>query len=153
MQHELIRLCLFSLFSLPVVIYDIKTMKIPVLFSYAGLVFLCAYLFFTDESIFKILLSIIFPLVVFMIVKIICPGGIGNGDIHYSFFCGIFGGIVGINIGLFLAAFFAAIYMMTTKSKKIPFCPFMFFGLILSRILVLFDVFKLFSCYSISDVL
>ena len=153
MQHELIRFCLFSLFSLPVVISDIKTMKIPVLYSYVGSFFLCAYLFFTDKCILKILFSILFPLVVFIIVKIFCPGGLGNGDIHYSFFCGIFGGVAGTNIGLFLAAFLASIFMMTTRNTKIPFCPFMFLGLILGRILVLFEVFNFLPCYLILDML
>lgn len=148
MQYELIRFSLFCIFSLPIVISDIRTMKIPVLFSYAGMGFMLIYLILIDESMVKILSSVIFPFLLFITVKFICPGGLGNGDIHYGFFCGLFGGIAGINAGLFLAATFAAIFMLTKKIKKLPFCPFMFFGMIFGRVVVL--LYLSMTCHDLS---
>lgn len=120
----------FCLFSLPIVIKDVKVMKIPIVYSYAGLLLLLTIdVIVVKESVLMGIGGMASLFVIFILVKKLCKNKLGEGDVHYSLFCGYYSGMLNCQISMIIACLLAIYYIkIQNKSGKIPFAPFMFSG-------------------------
>lgn len=140
-------LIIFILFSLPMVISDLKTMTVSVVVNYAGaaaVILTRLFLFGVFiESVFAAVCSFLF----LFLLRCISKGGLGEGDLHYGFFCGAFLLPCKIFTGLFISSVFgisvfSLAYFARRRSAgkineklKLPFVPFMFAGALFSFVL------------------
>lgn len=125
--------------------YDIKYLKVPNKIIIMLLVLVLLDSFITDtvkESLIAEGLSLLFFIVVYIITK----GKIGIGYIKFSLVSAMYVGIItwyyslSISVGIGLMFFvIAVISSKSLLSKKIPFVPFLFAGLVITG---LFQIIK-----------
>lgn len=131
-MYSYVRMLAFCLFSLPIVIKDVKVMKIPIAYSYGGLLLLLIMDMIVEKEDFLMGIGGMASLfVIFILVKIICKNKLGEGDVHYSLFCGFYSGLLNCQVSMIMSCLLAISYIkIKTKNGKIPFAPFMFLGTI-----------------------
>ena len=149
----LIETGLFLIFSVPISFSDIKSFRIPLFYTFAGIVFFLAFRIFLVPGplvpkIEDIAASLVSSLAVLFLTRIFSSGGLGKGDIIFGAFASLycvwwknlagllFAALLGILAYLFLSA-----VDKIRKSKNIlhplfafPFVPFISAGAILARI-------------------
>lgn len=149
----LIETALFLIFAVPISFSDIKSFRIPLVYTFTGIVFFLAFrIFFVPGAIVpkieEIAASVASSVIVLFATRIFSGGGLGKGDIVFGAFASLycvwwknlaglfFAALLGILLFLFLSAF-----DKIRKNKKIlhplfafPFVPFISAGAILSRI-------------------
>lgn len=127
---------IFVGFSIPIAVYDLRTMKIPDILTYMGLVTLLCYRFAcTRKELVAYICTAIISLCLFTLVRNFSKKGLGWGDIKYSALCGLYAGPIVIFIGFVLSAIFCGVYFLILKIAKkyeknmaVPFAPFMALG-------------------------
>lgn len=134
-------LLIFILFSLPMVVSDFRTMHISVAVNYAGVAAALLANLLLSGSVIESFFTGIGSFVFLFIIKKAAGGGLGEGDLHYGFFCGafllshkvIFGFLFSSVFGIlsFCFAFLTGRGFVEEKFK-IPFVPFMFAGSLVS---------------------
>lgn len=136
-----LRLIIFCVFSIPVVIYDLKYCKIPVFFCYLGFIILFIFdLIFYRESVLYNSAGAVSIFLLFFLIKKISENGLGNGDLKYSIMCGYFSGVFYIHCSMLIASLSAVIFFLLVKKKKIPFGPFMFAGCFSTKLFLVLNL-------------
>ena len=135
-------------------VWDLKTMKVPdfVIFIGIAAIIFCN-LFFSEAgtvfSLSKLMQSVLTGVLTglfYFIVKIICRGKLGNGDILFGIFQGVCLTPKGVVFCLAIEVLSAAAFVLIKKilckesasysSEKKPFVPFMAAGLLISYIVI-----------------
>lgn len=135
-MYYLLRFSIFFVFSILILIIDIKYLIIPdvcLLVLFFGLMMID--FFFCKEKIFYYFISALVAFFIFFIVYLITKKGMGLGDVKYSFVIGYFLGIEKWIFAILLACicgiilFCVGIHLFKwTKIKKLPFAPFLSVG-------------------------
>ena len=136
-------LILFTLFSPPVLLQDIKSFSLNPLFIYIGTASIIIWkLIFQQNTAFFSLLFGLVEFLLFLFVYLISRKKMGIGDIKYSFFCGLISGsfmnVIISTLVSSLSGIFFILLVNRKGEKKIPFTPFMFFGTLAVSIVSLF---------------
>lgn len=127
----------FILGSSFIVLSDIKTMHISLLWNYICLCLLIfLYILQGKNCFFNHISSTIFMFSIFFIVRILAKKGLGLGDLHYSLTCGIFCGFPNFMLASIIFSGLGILYFLLKKiilktdikRIRIPFTPFMFIG-------------------------
>ena len=134
-----VTLILFFLFSVPIVIFDIKSMRIPDILVYTGIACLFCYRFACTRAEFLVYVgAAVISVLLFIIVRISSKNGMGWGDVKYSALCGLYAGPAAVFVGYIIAAALCAVWYAIRKAQKkidkntkFPFAPFMAAGTLL----------------------
>ena|GEM_PF-1522286 len=131
-------------------VWDLKNMKVPDFVTFIGIAaIIFCNLFFSEAgtvfSLLKLMQGVLTGLFYF-IVKIICHGKLGNGDILFGIFQGVCLTPKGVVFCLAIEVLSAAAFVLIKKilckkstsyySEKKPFVPFMAAGLLISYIVI-----------------
>ena len=142
---QYVTLMLFLGFSIPIAVYDLRTLRIPDILVYMGIAMLFCYRFACTRADFLIYVAAaIVSVLVFIIVRLSSKNGMGWGDVKYSAICGLYAGPVAVFAGYVIAVMLCGIWYAVgkkkgkvTKETKIPFAPFMAGGTLFMGILPL----------------
>ncbi len=126
---------IFLIFSIPISICDIRSLKIPDLLNILLAVLLLAYrLIFSRNDVFIYCICSVLAFLLFWLVRRISKLGLGWGDIKYSPSCALVCGNLCFP-GFLLSSVFCALYFLivkmtnrSNKAQKAPFAPFMALG-------------------------
>jgi len=129
---------IFIGFSIPIVVYDIKSMKVPDILIYMGLVtLLCYRVACTRTELVAYICAAVISFCLFILVRNVAKKGLGWADIKYSAFCGLYAGPMVVFIGYIVSVIACGIYFLVLKimkrydkNKAVPFTPFMTLGTI-----------------------
>lgn len=127
---------LFLLFSIPIVVYDMRTMRIPDIITYTGIVTMLCYRFAcTRDELLIYIAAAVISVLLFIMVRVSSKRGLGWGDVKYSALCGLYAGPIAVFGGYILASVFAGIWYLIRKrqgkmasTSAFPFAPFMAAG-------------------------
>lgn len=127
---------IFVAMSIPIVVCDIRTMKVPDILIYAGSVSMLLFrAFFTREQLLLYIIAAVLSFGLFMLARRMAKKGLGLADIKYSTFCGLFAGPLLVFMGYVASALYCMAYFAVLKSRgrsaretAVPFTPFMFLG-------------------------
>jgi len=141
---------IFLIFSIPIVISDLKTKRIPDFSLYLGIITLLCYRFAcTREDLIIYISAAVISVLLFVALKISSRHGMGWGDVKYSALCGMYAGPVAVFGGYIIAAITCAIWYLIMKkngrisrSDSIPFAPFMAFGTFIITLIPIVKSFK-----------
>ena len=119
---------------------------ISIFLNYIGVIIcIILYLIKSPRLFINNFLGGIFLFLIFILVRIISHNGLGLGDIHYSFFCGLISGIPGFIFSALSSSMIGIIVFLLIKifsknnkimKTKIPFIPVMFIGTIISLLIM-----------------
>ena len=126
---------------------DLKNFHISLILNYLGIIscIILGLIEIPNKLFINNLLGGILLLLLFLLVRQISHKGLGLGDIHYSFFCGLISGIPGFILSSLISSLIGIIIFLfikilsksrSIKKKKIPFIPIMFIGTIISFIIL-----------------
>ena len=127
---------IFMAFSIPIVVWDIRTMKIPDMLVYVGAAILSAYFIaFTGWDAILHLVAAALSFGLFMLVRKFAGNGLGWGDVKYSLVCGLYAGPLWAFAGYILSAVYCGLFFLVLKlsgrygkDRALPFTPFMALG-------------------------
>lgn len=139
---QYVTLIIFVAFSIPIVVFDIKSMLIPDILLYMGSVVLLCYRFACTRSEFLIyLVTAAVSVILFVIIRITSRKGLGTGDIKYSAMCALYAGPAVIFAGFLVASVSGLIFYFATRkirrSRRFAFTPFMALGTLVTGLLPL----------------
>lgn len=140
----LIPTIIYSFFAIPAAIVDFKTFKIPNILTYVGsIILLIFFILFDSTLIANYITSGMLSFFLFWGLRLITGNGLGFGDVKFSFLCGIYCGIPAIFYAYCISACTGLLYFafLALKKKyyykaKIPFCPFLVIGSLLSSLFI-----------------
>lgn len=129
----LIKYFTFIFFSTLLSCFDIKYKHIPLT------ILLIENMFLIFENVFLVkdftfLFSSLIAFIFFMILRFSVKK-IGMGDVYFSFTCGLMLNFIEFCISMIIASFLGILFLLLLNSKlrknfKLPFIPFMFFGVL-----------------------
>ena len=136
MPSEILRMTLFSFFSIFIAGADIKTGVVP------RVAFVLAFPFFFvfsilsagQNSLRESVIGMLLGLVIFLLAFIISKGKLGLADVWYSALTGMVLGSWWWYVSIGIACLTGIFFMIVTKRQKIPFIPFMALGSIAAGI-------------------
>lgn len=139
---QYVTLIIFVAFSIPIVVFDIKSMLIPDILLYMGSIVLLCYRFACTRSEFLIyLVTAAVSVILFIIIRITSRKGLGTGDIKYSAMCALYAGPAVIFAGFLVASVSGLIFYFATRkirrSRRFAFTPFMALGTLVTGLLPL----------------
>lgn len=139
---QYVTLIIFVAFSIPIVVFDIKSMLIPDILLYMGSIVLLCYRFACARSEFLIyLVTAAVSVILFIIIRITSRKGLGTGDIKYSAMCALYAGPAVIFAGFLVASVSGLIFYFATRkirrSRRFAFTPFMALGTLVTGLLPL----------------
>jgi Flp pilus assembly protein protease CpaA len=136
---------IFSVFTIPVSIIDIKTRRIPDVLSVSCfLLVFTARLYHSPETMPSFLAAALFAFALFFCIAL-GTGGLGFGDVKFAAVIGLVCGFPGVLAALFTAA--SVLGLLATLSPlfrgpdgaaSIPFAPFLCAGTLLEQLLLSF---------------
>lgn len=134
---------LFLLISIPVSIVDIKTLRIPLIYMYLGLIITIIFeIFFRRKELAMDIFSALLLFSIFSFIRIITKHGIGLGDVQFTLITGLFSGFPFVLISSLISSllgilFYLFLYIkkINIENKKIPFLPFMSAGTLITLII------------------
>ena len=134
---------LFLLISIPVSIVDIKTLRIPLIYMYLGLIITIIFeIFFRRKELAMDIFSALLLFSIFSFIRIITKHGIGLGDVKFTLIKGLFSGFPFVLISSLISSllgilFYLFLYIkkINIENKKIPFLPFMSAGTLITLII------------------
>ncbi len=135
-QPQCVSLILFTAFSIPIAVHDLRTMRIPDFLIYLGTAVLLAYrAAFTLQDLALYLAAAVLSFLLFMAVRGLTKKGLGWADVKYSAMCGICAGPLLVFAGYAVSAVYCGVYFLIRGIKKgdikheaVPFAPFMALG-------------------------
>lgn len=144
-------LAVFVFLSLFIILYDIKSYRIPDFLTIPGITsVIILRLAFGIDKVLYYLMACVCGYLFFALIRIITKGKLGLGDAKYSAFIGIVFGLIEWYIAVVIATFLSAGYICFLLIKKqpvikrpVPFAPFLFSGaiaLLLFRIFVIINI-------------
>ncbi len=134
---ETIYLYNFFMVLLAITIIDLEEMIIPDEFIIYLLV--CGVLYHLYTLNFANFLPALGIGMVFFLIAVVSKGGMGGGDVKYSFIMGLYLGLVNGILATFLAFFIGGIVGIVlllkgdSKKKAIPFAPFLVLGTVIAH--------------------
>lgn len=139
---QYVTLMIFTAFSIPVVICDIKSKLIPDILLYMGSIVLLCYRFACTRSECLIyLVTAAVSVILFVIIRITSRKGLGTGDIKYSAMCALYAGPAVIFAGFLIASVTGIIFYFISRkirqSRRFAFTPFMALGTLVTGLLPL----------------
>ena len=146
MLAEVLRIALFSLFSVFISAMDIKNGEIPrVAFAIAFPFFFTFNLLISNQNwLRESMFGLVLGLITFLLAFIISKGKLGLADVWYSALIGMVSGLWRWYVTIALSCFAGILFIVATKKRKIPFIPFMALGNITAEIFIFFCDFKSF---------
>lgn len=144
---QYVTLIIFVIFSIPIIIYDTKTMFIPDILFYTGGLSLLLYRFACTRNDFLIyFLTAVISVLLFIIIRLCSKKGLGKGDIKYGAVCALYAGPAVLFAGFLISSLSGLIYYFIMKklkkagkSTKFAFTPFLFLGTLVTGLLPLFN--------------
>ena len=136
----------FLVSAIGVVLYDIKTMRIPNWLNYSTFaVLLLLRTLLLCGTLPVHLLAAACAAVLFALVRLLTKGGMGWGDVKYSAVCGLFAGPLAASLGFALSCLCAAsvfaircLFGKKPVDRAFPFGPYMAGGVGLVYVVSLF---------------
>ncbi|MBR1729537.1 MAG: prepilin peptidase [Selenomonadaceae bacterium] len=134
-MEQLIISIIFAAFLIVIALIDLKSgliyNKILLVMAISAIIFdLSGILIEIDQAMIAALIGFVIMYVIFILSR----GGLGGGDVKFTFVLGLWLGLDGLLIAIFLSTIFASIVGLITfaikRSLKIklPFAPFMSLG-------------------------
>jgi len=139
-DKSLVLLILFMLFSIPVSVFDIRSMRIPNWIVFSGTVFLFAvrYFYFKDSPV-GMLINMLSGGLMFYTIRFITKGKLGMGDVKFAALIALFTGFPLFFAAVAFSSITGLIFALAglsvgriNKTTKIPFVPFLTAGSIIA---------------------
>ena len=134
-MEQLIISIVFAVFLIVIALIDLKSgliyNKILLVMAISAIIFdLSGILIEIDQAMIAALIGFVIMYVIFILSR----GGLGGGDVKFTFVLGLWLGLDGLLIAIFLSTIFASIVgliiflIKRTIKIKLPFAPFMSLG-------------------------
>lgn len=130
----LLKILIYSIVSIPIIISDLRSYRIPDIYTIIGSLGLVIILTVERTLLVPNLLSGFTGFVILFVAKIIARG-LGFGDVKLAIMVGLFSGFPGVLLAVFISVITGILYIMLMvlikklkADNRIPFAPFMILG-------------------------